>query len=395
MKHVIFVAAAVLGIALFAGCGNLHTRVVNQSTWYMDAPVQRSNLMVYIKPQSRHHRPLSALFFPLRVTQDSQDTNFLGRQCGKLMWQVWTSKEVFHSQAYDENLFMRSPRYAAAEARRRGADLAVVGYVPYLLAGGTAGNSAVSIQLQILDARTGDTLISLEESASLNNVIQDDYIFWLRKTRLPDSPIYVAVSTIAEDMALPVKTWSGGAYPNQHPGGLQSADNSRRKVSSLTQPVAPSSFEPAPLQEGLFSYAPQQLQQAQDAASMERQLAGKEDGQRNVLRLKVEFDFDKASIRQSSYPDLDKLGHALTGPELAGREIVIKGHTDSDGAAAYNKGLSMRRAESVRKYLADHFSIAPNLIQVEAYGENKPLAPNSTEENKQTNRRVEIQLAEH
>ncbi|MGE4557638.1 MAG: OmpA family protein [Desulfovibrionaceae bacterium] len=393
MKHVIFAAAAVLGAALFVGCGNLHSRVVNQSTWHMDAPVQRSNLMIYVKPQSRHNRPLSALFFPLRVTQDTQDTNFLGRQCGKLMWQVWTSKEVFRTLAYDEDLFMRSPRYAAAEARRRGADLAVIGSVPYLLAGGTAGDSAVSIQLKILDARSGETLISLDESARLENVLQDDYIFWVRKTRLPDSPIYVAVSTIAEDMALPVKAWSGGAYANQQPG-RQAADEDRRQVSALTQPVAPSSFEPAPLQEGLFSYAPQQLQQAHDAASMERQLVGKEDGQRNVLRLKVEFDYDKASIRQSSYPDLDKLGHALTGPELAGREIVITGHTDSDGAADYNKKLSMQRAEAVRKYLADHFSIAPDLIQVEAYGENKPLAPNSTAENKQTNRRVEIQLAE-
>jgi OOP family OmpA-OmpF porin len=396
MKQLICLATAVLAASwLAAGCGNLHTKVVHQPVWYSDAPVQRSELMVYIKPQSRQHRPLKALFFPMRLLQQSRRPELMGQQCSRIMWRIWNSKEVFHALAYDKNLYAPSHRRAAAIARQRGADLAVVGEIPYLLAGGTAGDSAVSIRVNILNARTGETLVSMEESARLDKTIDDDYILWLRRTRLPDSPIFVAVSAIAMDMALPLKSWSGGAQPDSPAGGPRFASTSREMVGDLTQQsVKPGSFEPAPLSEGLYTYAPEELAAMQEQSSMEQDLAGNKNGSPGMVRLKVEFDFDKATIRKKSYPLLDELGRALTSPKLKGKEVVIKGHADSQGTKSYNQKLSKERAEAVKNYLTENFDVKPELIQVEAYGESKPLVPNTTEKNRQINRRVEVQLAE-
>ena len=50
--------------------------------------------------------------------------------------------------------------------------------------------------------------------------------------------------------------------------------------------------------------------------------------------------------------------------------IDIEGHTDSDGSAAYNRGLSDKRAKSVRKYLIGK-GVSPDQIQRKNYGADK------------------------
>lgn len=69
--------------------------------------------------------------------------------------------------------------------------------------------------------------------------------------------------------------------------------------------------------------------------------------------------------------------------------IEIGGHTDSRGSEAYNRDLSLRRAQSVKNYLVSQGAKA-SLISVRGYGYSQPVATNSTEEGRQQNRRVEI-----
>lgn len=71
--------------------------------------------------------------------------------------------------------------------------------------------------------------------------------------------------------------------------------------------------------------------------------------------------------------------------------VEVAGHTDSDGAAAYNASLSERRAREVRDYLINAGAPEGNL-SVRGYGEEQPIADNSTAAGKAANRRVELRI---
>jgi len=75
------------------------------------------------------------------------------------------------------------------------------------------------------------------------------------------------------------------------------------------------------------------------------------------------------------------------------RDLVVEvaGHTDSDGSAEYNEGLSERRAITVRDYLINRGANSGNFT-VMGYGEALPIADNSTAEGKARNRRVELRV---
>jgi len=70
----------------------------------------------------------------------------------------------------------------------------------------------------------------------------------------------------------------------------------------------------------------------------------------------------------------------------------VVGHTDSIGSAAYNQGLSERRAQAVAAYLEEITNITDNNIDVTGRGENDPAASNDTTEGRAANRRVVIIL---
>jgi len=70
-------------------------------------------------------------------------------------------------------------------------------------------------------------------------------------------------------------------------------------------------------------------------------------------------------------------------------EVEIQGHTDNVGKHAMNMKLSQRRADAVKAYLVKK-GIAESRISTKGYGPDKPIAPNTTAEGKQKNRRIEF-----
>ena len=72
-------------------------------------------------------------------------------------------------------------------------------------------------------------------------------------------------------------------------------------------------------------------------------------------------------------------------------KVEISGHTDNVGKAAANQKLSENRAKAVKNYLVQK-SIAPERILTVGYGSQRPIAPNTTTEGKQKNRRVEFRI---
>lgn len=101
----------------------------------------------------------------------------------------------------------------------------------------------------------------------------------------------------------------------------------------------------------------------------------------------VLFDTGSAQLRGNTNTDLEKLVSFLN--QYPDRRLLIEGHTDSAGSAAYNQGLSQRRAESVKHYLTQR-GIASHRLSVSGLGLNHPVASNDTAAGRQQNRRVEI-----
>jgi len=103
----------------------------------------------------------------------------------------------------------------------------------------------------------------------------------------------------------------------------------------------------------------------------------------------VRFDRDSATIRAESRGLLEAFAHAFQGA-LPNAVILITGHTDATGDAAYNQALSERRGHAVAEHLCTRYGIASARFTVKGYGETRPIADNDTESGRALNRRVEF-----
>jgi len=101
----------------------------------------------------------------------------------------------------------------------------------------------------------------------------------------------------------------------------------------------------------------------------------------------IVFDTNKAYIRPESYPRLDILVEFMTHKKSA--RVEISGHTDNVGKPKANKTLSQNRAESCRKYVMSK-GVDGSRIKAVGYGDEKPIVPNDSDENRQKNRRIEV-----
>ncbi|MFK8046416.1 MAG: DUF5723 family protein [Crocinitomicaceae bacterium] len=118
-----------------------------------------------------------------------------------------------------------------------------------------------------------------------------------------------------------------------------------------------------------------------------------EEKEKEILKTafnNLEFEVAEATIKESSYQSLDDLA-ALMGSK-PNWKLKIEGHTDSQGGEQNNLILSKKRAEAVKKYLLSNGIIDAERLQVGYFGEDKPIADNSTLEGRQANRRVELNI---
>jgi outer membrane protein OmpA-like peptidoglycan-associated protein len=106
------------------------------------------------------------------------------------------------------------------------------------------------------------------------------------------------------------------------------------------------------------------------------------------IDLEINFDYNSADISGKSLPSVQALGRALSNAELKGSTFVVAGHTDAAGGEAYNQELSERRAESIKRYLVDKYSITGSDLVTVGYGKSKLKDPNQPMA--ETNRRVQV-----
>jgi len=104
------------------------------------------------------------------------------------------------------------------------------------------------------------------------------------------------------------------------------------------------------------------------------------------------FDLGKADLKKNAVPVLGKLASLF---EKLDNIVSIEGHTDNlpiqaGGAFQDNWGLSAGRPLSVLRFFVDTADIDPKKFKIAGYADTRPIVPNTTNENRQKNRRVEI-----
>lgn len=103
--------------------------------------------------------------------------------------------------------------------------------------------------------------------------------------------------------------------------------------------------------------------------------------------LHINFDTDKASLKPDGMEVVSEIVKALKeAPEL---KIAINGYTDNAGSKEHNQKLSESRASSVKEVITKA-GIAQERLTSKGFGQENPIADNSTEEGKTQNRRVEL-----
>ncbi len=117
--------------------------------------------------------------------------------------------------------------------------------------------------------------------------------------------------------------------------------------------------------------------------------AVKEEARGLVITLSgaVLFASNQSTLMPAATSALDNVVTALKS--TPDRNIVVEGHTDSQGTHEYNMDLALRRAQSVRDYIVSR-GIAPEIITAQGIGPDRPVADNRTPEGRANNRRVEI-----
>jgi outer membrane protein OmpA-like peptidoglycan-associated protein len=99
----------------------------------------------------------------------------------------------------------------------------------------------------------------------------------------------------------------------------------------------------------------------------------------------VTFETGKATIRPESFPHLDMVVEFMAHKKTA--RVEIEGHTDNVGNAKANKTLSEKRAQACRNYIVSK-GIDKKRLDAVGFGDERPIAPNDTDEGRQKNRRI-------
>jgi K(+)-stimulated pyrophosphate-energized sodium pump len=104
---------------------------------------------------------------------------------------------------------------------------------------------------------------------------------------------------------------------------------------------------------------------------------------------RLRFDTGQATLQPASQEQLGCVSEILkVYPQV---KVVVDGYTDNTGEPAANLQLSQQRADSVMAQLVV-LGVDPSRMTAKGYGQDNPVADNSTEEGRQENRRIALEV---
>lgn len=128
------------------------------------------------------------------------------------------------------------------------------------------------------------------------------------------------------------------------------------------------------------------------AEEMKAQMEGAQvervgEGIRVTYASGILFTTASSTLSSEARTNIQKMAEILQ--KYPDTDILVEGHTDSDGSDSYNQTLSERRAQAVADYVTS-LGVTASRFKTAGYGESQPVASNDTTTGKQANRRVEI-----
>lgn len=155
-----------------------------------------------------------------------------------------------------------------------------------------------------------------------------------------------------------------------------SGDAASRAGQTKSEEIQPDAIKPVPLERSFD----------RPSASAPSNLALPSNADSDSLALgDVFFDYDRFHIRKDAMPLMDTNAGWLRAN--GSTTVLIEGHCDERGTAAYNLVLGEKRARAAKKYLQD-LGIQASQLQITSYGETRPFCKQQNEECYQQNRRA-------
>ena len=102
----------------------------------------------------------------------------------------------------------------------------------------------------------------------------------------------------------------------------------------------------------------------------------------------IYFETGKSDLKPESEPAIAEMAKLLK--DDAALKLYVVGHTDNAGALDGNMKLSQDRAAAVKAYLVQTFGVGAARLTTAGFGDTKPVAPNTTDDGRAQNRRVEL-----
>lgn len=188
--------------------------------------------------------------------------------------------------------------------------------------------------------------------------------------------------TLAALVTLGVFTLATSAYA-QEVKSLRGKPSRDQILEALTPNSAPAN--PSFRTRGLSVGNPDAAKSAPAAA----QAAADAPSQARALDLEIKFEFNSDQLTGDGKDVLDQLGEALKSDALAGaKSIVLEGHADAKGSPAYNRVLSLKRAQSAKNFIASKHGIPEGKLKAVGKGSSEPIDPKNPED--AVNRRVRV-----
>ncbi|MBI4275345.1 MAG: OmpA family protein [Rhizobiales bacterium] len=107
-----------------------------------------------------------------------------------------------------------------------------------------------------------------------------------------------------------------------------------------------------------------------------------------AIDLEIYFEYNSAQITPQALPTLQALASALSDAQFGSSTFMVGGHTDAKGSAEYNKDLSERRAEAVKRFLVEQAKVAPDRLMPIGFGKEQLKIPANPYADQ--NRRVQV-----
>ena len=115
-----------------------------------------------------------------------------------------------------------------------------------------------------------------------------------------------------------------------------------------------------------------------------------DDPSAGELATVIYFDFDSSEVRAADQDMVSR--HAMQLGNNPNLRVRLEGHADERGSREYNIGLGERRAQAVRQMLMIQ-GVSASQISTVSFGEERPVAFGSSEDDYAQNRRVEFKYA--